>query len=62
MQDLTMLLFTLIFLCPGIPLCEGLSETEVTPMPIDFITIVALILSFLLLGYLLLTLLSPEKF
>ncbi|MGD0292528.1 MAG: K(+)-transporting ATPase subunit F [Terracidiphilus sp.] len=31
-------------------------------MPIDIVTVVALILSVLLLGYLTLTLLFPEKF
>jgi K+-transporting ATPase KdpF subunit len=31
-------------------------------MPIDFITVIALIVSVLLLGYLTLTLLFPEKF
>ena len=50
------------FLCPGVSLRQGLSEVEVTPMHMDVITVVALILSFLLLGYLVLTLLFPEKF
>jgi K+-transporting ATPase KdpF subunit len=47
---------------PGVPLRQGLPEVEVTPMHIDIITVVALILSVLLLGYLTLTLLFPEKF
>jgi K+-transporting ATPase KdpF subunit len=37
-------------------------EVEVIPMQIDVITVIALILSVLLLGYLTLTLLFPEKF
>jgi K+-transporting ATPase KdpF subunit len=37
-------------------------EAEVTQMQIDIVTVVALILSVLLLGYLTLTLLFPEKF
>jgi K+-transporting ATPase KdpF subunit len=37
-------------------------EVEVAAMQIDVITAVALILSVLLLGYLALTLLFPEKF
>jgi K+-transporting ATPase KdpF subunit len=47
---------------PGVPLRQGLPEVEVTPMHIDVISVVALILSVLLLGYLILTLLFPEKF
>jgi K+-transporting ATPase KdpF subunit len=39
-----------------------LPEVEVDPMHIDVITVIALILSVLLLGYLALTLLFPEKF
>jgi K+-transporting ATPase KdpF subunit len=37
-------------------------EVEVVAMHIDVITVIALILSVLLLGYLTLTLLFPEKF
>jgi K+-transporting ATPase KdpF subunit len=37
-------------------------EVEVIPMQIDIITVAALILSVLLLGYLAFTLLYPEKF
>jgi K+-transporting ATPase KdpF subunit len=37
-------------------------EVEVAPMHMDVITIIALILSVLLLAYLTLTLLFPEKF
>jgi K+-transporting ATPase KdpF subunit len=37
-------------------------EVEVVPMQIDLITVAALILSVLLLGYLAFTLLYPEKF
>jgi K+-transporting ATPase KdpF subunit len=37
-------------------------EVEVIAMQIDVITVVALILSVLLLGYLALTLLFPERF
>jgi K+-transporting ATPase KdpF subunit len=47
---------------PGVSLRQGLPEVEVTPMQIDVITVIALILSVLLLGYLTLTLLYPEKF
>jgi K+-transporting ATPase KdpF subunit len=47
---------------PGVSLRQGLSEVEVAPMHIDVITVIALILSVLLLGYLALTLLFPEKF
>jgi K+-transporting ATPase KdpF subunit len=47
---------------PGVSLRQGLPEVEVTAMHIDFITAVALILSVLLLGYLALTLLFPERF
>jgi K+-transporting ATPase KdpF subunit len=37
-------------------------EVEVAAMHIDLITAIALVLSILLLGYLVLTLLFPEKF
>jgi K+-transporting ATPase KdpF subunit len=37
-------------------------EIEVAPMQYDVITVIALVLSILLLGYLTLTLLFPEKF
>jgi K+-transporting ATPase KdpF subunit len=47
---------------PGVSLRQGLPEVEVTPMHIDVVSIIALILSVLLLGYLTLTLLFPEKF
>jgi K+-transporting ATPase KdpF subunit len=50
------------FLCPGVSLRQGLPEVEVALMHIDVITVIALILSILLLGYLALTLLFPEKF
>jgi K+-transporting ATPase KdpF subunit len=39
-----------------------MSEVEVTRMQTDLITFVALVLSALLLGYLVFTLLYPEKF
>jgi K+-transporting ATPase KdpF subunit len=50
------------FLRPGVSLRQGLPEAEVTHMHFDVVTVVALILSILLLGYLTLTLLFPEKF
>jgi K+-transporting ATPase KdpF subunit len=50
------------FLRPGVFLRQGLPEVEVIPMHIDVITVIALTLSVLLLGYLTLTLLFPEKF
>ena len=50
------------FLRLGVSLRQGLPEAEVTPMHIDVITVIALILSVLLMGYLALTLLFPEKF
>jgi K+-transporting ATPase KdpF subunit len=50
------------FLRPGVSLRQGLPEAEVAPMHIDVITVVALILSILLFGYLAVTLLFPEKF
>jgi len=50
------------FLRPGVSLRQGLPEAEVTHMQFDIVTVVALILSILLLGYLTLTLLFPEKF
>jgi K+-transporting ATPase KdpF subunit len=37
-------------------------EVEVDPMTLDIYTVIALVLSVLLLGYLTLTLLFPEKF
>jgi K+-transporting ATPase KdpF subunit len=50
------------FLRPGVSLRQGLPKTEVAPMQFDVITVVALVLSVLLLGYLTITLLFPEKF
>jgi K+-transporting ATPase KdpF subunit len=47
------------FLRPGVPLRQGLSEIEVA---MDIVTVVALIVSILLLGYLTFSLLYPEKF
>jgi K+-transporting ATPase KdpF subunit len=47
---------------PCVSLRQGVPEAEVAPMHIDVITVIALILSVLLLGYLALTLLFPEKF
>jgi K+-transporting ATPase KdpF subunit len=47
---------------PCVSLRQGLPETEVDSMHADLITVIALILSVLLLGYLALTLLFPEKF
>jgi K+-transporting ATPase KdpF subunit len=47
---------------PCVSIRQGLPEAEVSPMHIDVITVIALILSVLLLGYLALTLLFPEKF
>ena len=47
---------------PCVSLRQGLPEVEVAFMHIDVITVIALILSVLLLGYLALTLLFPEKF
>jgi K+-transporting ATPase KdpF subunit len=49
-------------LCRGVSLRQGMSEVEVAPMHFDIITVVALILSILLFGYLTITLLFPEKF
>jgi K+-transporting ATPase KdpF subunit len=52
-------------LCRGVSLRHGLPEAEVEKMhdpAIDTITAVALVLSILLLGYLTLTMLFPEKF
>jgi K+-transporting ATPase KdpF subunit len=48
------------FLRPGVSLRQGVPEAEVDTM--NAITIIALVLSVLLLGYLTLTLLFPEKF
>jgi K+-transporting ATPase KdpF subunit len=50
------------FLRPGVSLRQGLPEVEVDAMPMDVITVIALLLSVLLLAYLILTLLFPEKF
>ena len=50
------------FLRLGVSLRRGLPEVEVAPMQMDLYTVVALVLSVLLLGYLTLTLLFPEKF
>ncbi len=50
------------FLRSGVSLRQGLPEVEVAPMQIDVVTVIALILSVLLLGYLALTLLYPDKF
>jgi K+-transporting ATPase KdpF subunit len=47
---------------PCVSLRQGLPEAEVIPMHFDVMTAIALILSVLLLGYLALTLLFPEKF
>jgi K+-transporting ATPase KdpF subunit len=47
---------------PGVSLRQGLPEVEVALMHMDVITVIALILSVLLLAYLALTLLFPEKF
>ena len=47
------------FLRPGVSLRQGMPEVEVT---MDIITVVALIVSVLLLGYLTFSLLYPEKF
>jgi K+-transporting ATPase KdpF subunit len=47
------------FLRPGVSLRQGVSKVEVT---MDLITVVALIVSILLLGYLTYSLLYPEKF
>ena len=46
----------------GVSLRQGMPEAEVATMHIDVITVIALVLSVLLLGYLALTLLFPEKF
>jgi K+-transporting ATPase KdpF subunit len=46
----------------GVSIRQGVPEVEVVSMHIDLVTAVALILSVLLLGYLALTLLFPEKF
>jgi K+-transporting ATPase KdpF subunit len=50
------------FLRFGVSIRHGMPEVEVVPMQIDIYTAVALVLSVLLLGYLTLTLLFPEKF
>jgi K+-transporting ATPase KdpF subunit len=47
-------------LCFGVPVRQGMPEVEVRKM--DVITVVALVLSVLLLGYLTVSLLYPEKF
>jgi K+-transporting ATPase KdpF subunit len=47
-------------LCLGVPVRQGMPEVEVRKM--DVITVVALVLSVLLLGYLTVSLLYPEKF
>jgi K+-transporting ATPase KdpF subunit len=39
-----------------------MSEVEVVPMQFDIVTAIALVVSVLLLGYLTVTLLYPEKF
>jgi K+-transporting ATPase KdpF subunit len=46
----------------GVSLRQSLPEAEVNPMHIDVVTVIALILSVLLLAYLTLTLLFPERF
>lgn len=46
----------------GVFLRQSLREVEVATMNADVITVIALILSILLFGYLALTLLFPEKF
>jgi K+-transporting ATPase KdpF subunit len=48
--------------CRGVSLRQGVPEVEVDPMTLDIYTVIALVLSVLLLGYLTLTLLFPEKF
>jgi K+-transporting ATPase KdpF subunit len=50
------------FLCRGVPLRKSLPEVEVMEMHMDWITWLGLILSVLLLAYLTVTLLYPEKF
>ena len=61
MQDVVMLLFTVVFFAMAflyVVACQKLRY----PMQIDIVTGIALVLSVLLLGYLTLTLLFPEKF
>jgi K+-transporting ATPase KdpF subunit len=48
------------FLWPGVSIRQSMPEVEVGKM--DVITVVALVLSILLLGYLTVSLLYPEKF
>ena len=59
MQDLAMLLFTVVFFGLAflyVKACQKLRQ------PMDIVTGIALILSVLLYGYLITTLLFPEKF
>jgi K+-transporting ATPase KdpF subunit len=50
------------FLHPGVSLRQGLPEVEVNCVHTDLVTFIALVLSILLLGYLTISLLFPEKF
>jgi K+-transporting ATPase KdpF subunit len=50
------------FLCRGVSLRKSVPEAEVARMHIDLIAAIALALSILLLGYLVASLLFPEKF
>ncbi len=50
------------FLRPGVSVRQGLPEVEVTAVHIDLVTFIALVLAVLLLGYLTVSLLFPEKF
>ena len=59
MQDLTMLFYTVVFLQRGLSVCEGLPEAEVA---MSLVTVLALLCSVLLLVYLTVSLLYPEKF
>ena len=62
MQDALMLLFTVVFFGRGVSLRQGLPEVEVAHAILTSSPRSPLILSVLLLGYLTLTLLFPEKF
>ena len=62
MQDLIMLLFTVVFFGLAFLYVKACQKLRYIPMHIDVVTVVALILSVLLLGYLAITLLFPEKF
>jgi K+-transporting ATPase KdpF subunit len=50
------------FFRAGVSLRQGLPEVEVNCVHIDLVTFIALVLSILLLGYLTISLLFPEKF